>query len=111
MHLLLTELKSNQKNPISMFTEKEQLIWSLQRRGNRLKAYGYSDAMMICGMSIKFIDKDQTLMNILCACKDFSNCLRQACLKQALLKSSQERLATKRKYLWLKLLDIDPQYV
>jgi len=43
IHLLLTELQSNQKKTSNMFSEKEQLIWSLQRRGNRLKAFGFND--------------------------------------------------------------------
>jgi hypothetical protein len=43
IHLLLTELQSNQKTTENMFTEQEQLIWSLSKRGNRLKAFGFSD--------------------------------------------------------------------
>lgn len=64
-----------------MFTEKEQLIWSLQRRGNRLKAYGLSDPMQIVGMTIKFIDKDETLRNILLLCRDFNDLLKPQVLK------------------------------
>ena len=81
MHLLLTELQSNQRNTQSMFTDKEQLIWSLQRRGNRLKAFGLTDTMQIAGMSIKFIDNDQTLVNILACCRDFNEMLRDEVLK------------------------------
>jgi len=61
MHLLLTELISNQKRGGTsaaggMLTEKEKMIWSLERRSNRLKRYGYSDTLMIVGMTIKYID-------------------------------------------------------
>lgn len=90
-----------------MFTDKEQLIWSLQRRGNRLKAYGLTDTMQIAGMSIKFVDDDITLRNILMCCKDFNEMLREPVLKQSLLRASQHRLKQKRKTLWLKLLKID----
>ena len=45
MHLLLTELISNQKRTSTMLSEKEQMIWSLERRSNRLKQFGYSDTL------------------------------------------------------------------
>jgi hypothetical protein len=35
MHILLTELLSNQKNTQNMFTDKEMLVWQLMKRGNR----------------------------------------------------------------------------
>jgi len=28
-----------------MFTEKELTIWSLQKRGNRMKLFGYTESM------------------------------------------------------------------
>ena len=43
MHLLLTELQSNQKNTSSMFSEKDKMIFSLARRGKRLKLFGMTD--------------------------------------------------------------------
>jgi hypothetical protein len=41
-----------------MFTDKEKLLWSLEKRGRRLKQFGVSDKMLVLGMSIKFIDDD-----------------------------------------------------
>eukprot|EP00347_Sterkiella_histriomuscorum_P016146 403354306 len=111
IHILLTELQSNQKNTASMFTEKEQLIWSLQKRGNRFKNFGFSEQCQILGMTIKFIDSDVTLRNLLMLSRDYYEMLQQEILKQALLRSQQERLKNKRKVLWLKILNIDPQYV
>jgi hypothetical protein len=108
MHLLLTELQSNQKNPAKMFTDKEYMICSLQKRGNRLKSFGLTDSMQIAGMSIKFIDSDETLRNMLAVCRDWNDLLRDEILKQALLRSSQDRLKSKRQALWLKILKIDP---
>jgi len=93
-----------------MFTDKELLIWSLTRRGNRLKAFGYSNSLQILGMTIKFIDNDLELRNILLLSRDFNEILRNEVLEQALLRSSQHNLNRKRKVLWLKLLKIDPQY-
>ena len=81
MHLLLTELISNQKRTSSMFTDKEQLIWSLERRSNRLKLFGVSDKLLIVGMTIKFIGDDQTLGRILCLGRDYSETLRQTVYK------------------------------
>jgi hypothetical protein len=81
MHLLLTELKSNQKKTSAMFTDKEQLIWSLERRSNRLKAFGFSDKMQIIGMTIKYIDKDETLRNLLLLGKDYNDMLKHEVLK------------------------------
>lgn len=75
-HILLTELKSNQKNPSKMFTEHEQLVMSLQKRSNRLCKLGYSDLTLIVGCSIKFIDSDRTLSNLLLVSKDFNEVLR-----------------------------------
>jgi ecotropic viral integration site 5 protein len=71
-----------------MFSEREQRIWSLQRRGNRLKLFGLTDATQIAGMTIRFIDEDSTLVKLLAVCRDFNEVLRDEFLKQALLRSS-----------------------
>ena len=85
--MLLTELKSNQKNPSKMFTEHETLVMSLQKRSNRLCKLGFSDLTLIVGCSIKFIDSDTTLSNILLVSKDFNEILRGEVFKQALLRT------------------------
>ena len=54
------------------------------------------------------MDSDATLRNILLACRDFNEMLAPAVFKQALLRTDQARLATKRQALWLKLLKVDP---
>jgi len=54
-HLLLTELQSNQKNTANMFSAKDQMIYSLQRRGDRYQRFGM-DHMLVMGMTIKYID-------------------------------------------------------
>ena len=95
-HILLTELKSNQKNPSKMFTEHEQLVMSLQKRSNRLCKLGYSDLTLIVGCSIKFIDCDLTLRCILLASRDFNDILSSEVYKHALLRSDQHRVAQKR---------------
>ena len=64
-----------------MFTEKEQLIWSLTRRGNRMKMFGYSEAMQILGITIRFVDNDTTLRNILMLSRDCHEILRHEILK------------------------------
>ena len=111
MHILLTELKSNQKNPSKMFTEHEQLVMSLQKRSNRLCKLGYSDLTLIMGCAIKFIDTDKTLTNVLQVSKDFNDILKSEVYKQSLLRTDQHRINTKRKILWLKILKIEPEFV
>ncbi len=58
-------------------------------------------------MTIKFIDRDEDLRNILLLSKDLNDLLKDEVYKQALLRSSQQRLSRKRKHLWLKILKID----
>ena len=71
-----------------MFTEKEQLIWSLQRRGNRLKAFGFNDKTQILGITIRYIDRDEDLRSILLLNRDIHELLKEEILEQALLRSS-----------------------
>lgn len=66
---------------------------------------------LILGCTIKFIDEDETLRALLCCSRDMNEILQPEVLKQALLRSSQERLATKRRQLWIKLLKIDMKQV
>lgn len=94
-----------------MFTAKEQLIVSLQRRGNRLKQWGLTDATMLMGMTIKYLDTDQALFRVLGVCRDFNDLLTDEVLKQSLLRASQQTLKGKRAHLWLRLLKIDTRSV
>jgi hypothetical protein len=55
-------------------------------------------------MTIKYVDEDSTLLKLLMLGKDFHDTLRQPVYKQALLRSSQDRLKVKRTALWLKIL-------
>lgn len=82
------------------------MIWSLERRSNRLKTFGLNDAIQVIGMVIKFIGDDETLGKLLILNKDCYDTLRKAVYKQALLRSSQERLKMKRMDLWVRILDI-----
>jgi len=43
MHLLLTELQSNQKNTSRMFSEREMVTCSLAKRSSRLHKFGFND--------------------------------------------------------------------
>ena len=86
--LLCTELRSNQRNASKMFSDIELRLWSLQKRSIRLSVFGYSDQTLVMGCTIKFVDDDRTLRNILLCCRDFNEILRESVYKQALLKSS-----------------------
>lgn len=81
IHILLTELMSNQKNTARMFTEKEKTYWSLMKRGERFQKFGYSDAATILGLTIKFIDSDVTLRKLACLSRDLNEILREEVLK------------------------------
>jgi hypothetical protein len=81
MHLLLTELISNQKRTRSMFTDKEMLLWSLEKRGRRLKQFGVSDKMLVLGMTIKFIDDDIKLRQLLLLGRDYNETLKKPVYK------------------------------
>jgi hypothetical protein len=70
-----------------MFTEQETRIWQLTKRSNRLCKFGYSDMTLIVGLTIKFIDTDIALRDLLLVCRDFNDILKPAILKQALLRS------------------------
>jgi hypothetical protein len=64
-----------------MFSDMEMKIWSLQKRSNRLVKFGHSEISLIIGMSIKYIDGDQSLRNLLCTCRDLSEILKEEVLK------------------------------
>ena len=66
---------------------------------------------LIVGCSIKFIDSDETLRNLLMVSKDFNEILRDEIYKQALLRTDRNRIEKKRKILWMKILKIDPLFV
>jgi len=81
MHILLTELQSNQKCASKMFTDKEMRIWSLQKRSKRLKKFGCNDMILIIGMIIKYVDKDRTLLNILLLSGEVHDTIKDEALK------------------------------
>lgn len=80
-HILLTELKSNQKNTSKMFTEQETRIWQLTKRSNRLCKLGYNDLTLIVGMTVKYVNSDKTLRDLLLVCRDFNDILKPEILK------------------------------
>jgi hypothetical protein len=62
------------------------------------------DHMLVLGMTIKFIDQDSTLLKLLLVSRTFNEMLKDQVLKQALMRSSQDKLGRKRTILWLKIL-------
>jgi hypothetical protein len=64
-----------------MFSDIEIRLWSLQKRSIRLSLFGYSDMTLVVGCSIKFIDDDRTLRNLLLCCRDFNEILKEAIYK------------------------------
>ena len=81
MHILLTELMSNQKNVSRMFNERETLYWSLMKRGERLTKFGHSNVTTILGLTIKFIDSDVLLQKLVSLNRDLNEILRDEVLK------------------------------
>lgn len=66
---------------------------------------------LIVGLTIKFIDTDRALRDMLLVCRDFNDILKPTILKQALLRSDQHRIQAKRSKLWLMILKIEEQAV
>ena len=63
-------------------------------------------------MTIKFIDSDKVLRNILCLNKDMHEIMMSDVLKQSLIRIQNfENLQSKRMQLWLKILQVDPKYI
>jgi len=81
MHMLLTELQSNQKNTSRMFSEREMVSCSLMKRSNRLRKFGFNRTTQILGITIKFISDDYDLRNLLCLSTDLNEILREEILK------------------------------
>ena len=111
VRVLMTQLKSNQYILAKMFTGSELLARSLQKRSNRLCKLGHSDMTLIIGCSIKYIDSDVILRNILVLARDIEEVLSAEVYKQALLRTDQHRIELKRKTLWLKILKIDTSFI
>jgi hypothetical protein len=64
-----------------MFSDKETVYWSLMKRGERLQKFGYSNQATILGLTIKFLESDQTLRRILCLNRELNEILREEVLK------------------------------
>lgn len=111
MHILLTELQSNQKFSAKMFSEREMITWSLLKRGNRLHKFGFSDKTLVIGLTIRFIDSETTLKNLCCLSKDMNEILREEVLKQSLMRANIEEVEKKRKEVWLQILKVDRQFI
>jgi 23S rRNA C2498 (ribose-2'-O)-methylase RlmM len=56
---------------------------------------------LIVGLTIKFVDSDANLKNLLLVCRDFNDILKPTILKQSLLRADQHRINEKRRDLWL----------
>ena len=69
------------------------------------------DHMLVLGMTVKFVDRDSTLLKMLLLNRSCHEMLRDEILKQALLRSTPEKLSRKRANLWLKILQIDTNFV
>ena len=64
-----------------MFSEREMVTCSLLKRSNRLQKFGFTDTTLILGITIRFIDTDKALRNIICLSKDLNETLREEALK------------------------------
>ena len=52
------------------------MIYSLQRRGDRYQRFGM-DHMLVIGMTIKYIDRDSTLLKLLLVSRTFNEMLKE----------------------------------
>jgi hypothetical protein len=51
------------------------------KRGERFRKFGHSDVVLILGLTIKFIDSDKTLRQIVSLNRDLNEILREEVLK------------------------------
>lgn len=104
-HLLLSELESIQKKSRLVVSPKDIMMISLAKRDHRIEKYGNSK-MMILAESLRFLDSDITLKNILCLNKGYHKALKNVVYKQVLLYSEVHRLKEKRIPIWINLMRI-----
>jgi len=64
-----------------MFTDKEMLLWSLMKRGERMQKFGFSNNATIIGLTIKFIDSDDIIRQIMLLNRELNEELRNELLK------------------------------
>ena len=62
-------------------------------------------------MTIRFIDDDQGLKNIVSLSKDLNEILREEVLKQSLMRANVDVVEAKRKELWLQILKVDKNFI
>jgi len=63
--------------------------------------FGFSDLTQILGITIRYIDCDDTLRTLVSLSKDMNEILREEVLKQSLIRADINRVEQKRKDLWL----------
>jgi len=74
LHQILTEYGSAQPIPIDEEPRNNDLLrYSLSKRVMERKRYGYSDSIMVMGMTLKFVYDLKTLVNILLVSKEWNN--------------------------------------
>jgi hypothetical protein len=64
-------LESIQKKARFTIKEKDLHLISMTKRNLRIQKYG-SDASLIIAISVKYIDSDETLKNLLCLSKEIN---------------------------------------
>ena len=72
-----------------------------------MQNFGHSDLTLIIGLSIRFINSDESLKIISSLNKDLNEILQEEILKQSLMRSDSKYIESKRINLWVKILKID----
>ena len=69
-----------------MFSDKEVILFQLAKRSQRILKFGYNNVTQILGMTLKFVDSDIVLRNLLCLNKELNEILMNDALKQSLIR-------------------------
>ena len=86
-------------------SEKDFKEMFRHKRQKRIDKYG-NGVNLVIATSLRYIDSDATLRNIICLNKSCNSTIRNVAYKQALLYSQPERLTLKRKLIWIDILRI-----
>ena len=102
-HLLLHDLEAAQRDQMYELAPEDYKEISIERRQKRIDRYGDYLVIALC---IPYLNSDATLVNLLHLNQNSHACLKRLIYQTALLNSEPDRLKTKRKQIWLNILDV-----
>ena len=106
MQILIIELKCNQMNSEELFSQNQIKILTKEKYKKRQSKFGQNIISTVIGFSIKFIDSDLTLRNVLCLNKNVHLNCKKAVFKQIMFRTDIYDIENKRTQIWLQNLNV-----